>query len=58
VGNSKAPKSQRREENKAQLQLFIAPHEAIVRQLREADMNALTPMQAFDTLRKLKESAG
>jgi DNA mismatch repair protein MutS len=58
VGTRNAPKSRRREENTLQLQLFSDPSELIARELRALDLNALTPMQAFDTLRKLKESAG
>ncbi len=54
VGNARAPRSRRKEENTAQLQLFVDPHEAIVRQLRQVDLNVLTPIQAFDLLRKLK----
>ncbi|MGC4106207.1 MAG: hypothetical protein QM753_07605 [Thermomicrobiales bacterium] len=58
VGNVKAPRSRRKEEEDRQLQLFLDPSQTVARQLREADLNALTPIQAFDLLRKLKTEAG
>ena len=58
VGNIKAPKSRRREEDTQQLQLFVDPSQVLVRQLREANLDALTPMRAFDLLRKLKADLG
>ena len=58
VGNAKAPKSRRREEDTHQLQLFVDPSQLLVRELRAANLDALTPMQAFDLLRKLKADLG
>ena len=58
VGNTKAPKSRRREDETQQLQLFVDPPQVLARQLREANLDALTPMQAFDLIRKLKADLG
>ena len=58
VGNAKAPKSRRKEEEDHQLQLFLDPAQSLARQLREAHLDALTPIQAFDLLRKLKQELG
>ena len=58
VGHAKAPKSRRKEDSENQLQLFSDPYAAIARELREADLNALTPDQAFDLLKKLKADLG
>jgi DNA mismatch repair protein MutS len=58
VGTRSGPKARRKDDPPLQMQLFEDPSQLIARELRGLDLNALTPMQAFDTLRKLKESAG
>ena len=58
VGSSKAPKSRRKEEDTQQLQLFMDPAQQVSRQLREMNLEQLSPIQAFDLLRKLKSDLG
>jgi DNA mismatch repair protein MutS len=45
----------RKDQDVAQMQLFVDPAKEVARALREANVESLTPMQAFDLLRKLRE---
>ena len=54
VGNSKAPKNRRKVESESQMQLFSDPSGKIADELRAVNLDVLTPMQAFDLVRKLR----
>ena len=48
----------RKSEDTSQLQLFIDPRQEVLQTLRAANPDSLTPMQAFDLLRELKQKLG
>ena len=55
VGKPKISAKQRRTEDDQQLKLFVDPRQEVITILAGANLDELTPMQAFDLLRKLKE---
>ena len=54
VGSTQGPKSRRKEDDTQQLQLFIDPAQQIAADLRQLNLDTLTPIQAFDLLRDIK----
>ena len=55
VGNANAPKSRRKDTDDTQLQLFGDPSKKLVDALKAVNLDSLTPAQAFDLIRKLRQ---
>jgi DNA mismatch repair protein MutS len=56
VGSAKAPRSKRMDDVD-QMELFVDPAREIVKTLAGANLDELSPMQAFDLLRELQKKA-
>jgi DNA mismatch repair protein MutS len=56
VGSAKAPRS-KRVDDVDQMELFVDPAREIVKTLAGANLDELSPMQAFDLLRELQKKA-
>jgi DNA mismatch repair protein MutS len=46
----------KKREEKKQLDLFSSPYDILVKELREVDINSITPLEALDILDRLKKS--
>jgi len=55
VGKPRISARQRRPDDDQQLKLFVDPRQEVISDLAAANLDELTPIQAFDFLRKLKD---